>query len=81
MKLTEVICSCCGGTGKEIDQEATAGAMKALRSTAGLSLQDVSDSIAQLHGEEYGTSYLSKLEHGRNRWNPRLVTLWEDACG
>ena len=81
MPHTETDCRHCGGTGKALDQQATASHMLKLRRDSGLSLQGVSDLILRLHGEGYTTGYLSKLENGKKPWSPRLVRRWEGACG
>lgn len=68
-------CSRCGGTGVEIDDQATGSKLRADRQRlAGLTLREVARRMG------LSAAYLSDLELGRRRWNAGLIERYREAA-
>jgi hypothetical protein len=71
-------CPRCRGVGKvntASEDEATGTKLKGLRELQGVSLRKVASRMVK------SPAYLSRLEHGRERWNPELEKNYLKALG
>jgi hypothetical protein len=71
--MSHLTCPACAGTGVQLDQPATAAAMRQARLDAAVPVARLAAAMGHTR------SYTYQLERAERTWTPQLVAAWTDA--